>query len=181
MKFRNREEIKEILEINISDNEKRNLIANLKNHKTNLGRIILTDEELEIEEGQIWDNLQQATSWTDRNADNVEFRPEGGGKIKYVLHAEGIEGYQVQYLSFENLFNELYHEQDLDEETAEEIADKISSDEVYNELMKLLGSDGDMQNEAEILVPAETKFVIKEINDGRDDVGYIEVILRKVK
>lgn len=72
----------------------------------------------------------------------------------------------------------MYHEQDLDEETAEEIADKISSDEVYLELMKLLGSDGDMQNEAEILVPAETKMEIVEINDGREDVGYIEVILR---
>lgn len=105
----------------------------------------------------------------------------GGGEIKYVLHAEGVEGYQVQYLSFENLFNELYHEQDLDEETAEEIADKISSDEVYLELMRLLGSDGDMQNEAEILIPAETKFVIKEINDGRGDVGYIEIILKEVK
>lgn len=181
MKFKNREEIKNILEMSISDGEKKNLIANLKNHKTNLGRVISVNRELEIEEGQIWDNLQQATSWTDRNADNVEFRPEGGGEIKYVLYAEGVEGYQVQYLSFENLFNELYHEQDLDEETAEEIADKISSDEVYLELMRLLGSDGDMQNEAEILVPAETKLEIVEINDGRDDVGYIEVILREVK
>ena len=181
MRFRNREEIKSILEMNISDEKKKNLIANLKNYKTDIGRIILTDEEINLHEGQIWDNLQQATSWTDRNADNVEFRPEGGGKIKYVLHAEGVEGYQVQYLSFENLFNELYHEQDLDEETAEEIADKISSDEVYNELMKLLGSDGDMDSEAEILVPAETNFVIKEINDGRGDVGYIEIILKEAR
>ena len=181
MRFRNREEIKEILEMNISDNEKRNLIANLKNYKTDIGRIILVDEELEIEEGQIWDNLGKATSWTDRNADNVEFRPEGGGKIKYVLHVEGVEGYQVQYLSFENLFNELYHEQDLDEDTAEEIADKISSDEVYIELMRLLGSDGDMDSEAEVLVPSNTKLEIVEINDGRDDVGYIEVVLREVK
>jgi hypothetical protein len=181
MKFRNREEIKEILEMNISDNEKRNLIANLKNYKTDIGRIILVNEELEIEEGGIWSNLGKATSWTDRNANNVEFRPEGGGEIKYVLHAEGVEGYQVQYLSFENLFNELYHEQDLDEETAEEIADEVSSDEVYLELMKLLGSDGDMDSEAEVLVPSNTKLEIVEINDGRDDVGYIEVILKEVK
>ena len=181
MRFRNREEIKEILEMNISDNEKRNLIANLKNCKTDIGRIILVNEELEIEEGQIWDNLGKATSWTDRNADNVEFRPEGDGKIKYVLHAEGVEGYQVQYLSYDNIFNELYYNQDLDEEMADDIADEVSSDEVYLELMRLLGSDGDMQNEAEILVPAETNFVIKEINDGRGDVGYIEIILKEAK
>lgn len=182
MKFRNREEIKSILEMDITDGEKLNLIANLKNYKTDVGRIILVDEELEIEEGQIWDNLGKATSWTDRNADNVEFRPEGGGEIKYVLHVEGeVEGYQVQYLSHDNIFNELYYNQDLDEETADDIADEISNDEAYLELMYLLGSDGDMQNEAEILVPAETKMEIVEINDGREDVGCIEVILREVK
>jgi hypothetical protein len=181
MKFRNREEIKSILEMNISDNEKRNLIANLKNYKTDIGRIISVNRELEIEEGQIWDNLGKATSWTDRNASNVEFRPESGRKIKYVLYAEGVEGYQVQYLSYDNIFNELYYNQDIDEEIADDIADEISNDEVYLELMRLLGSDGDMQNEAEILVPATTNFIIKEINDGRDDVGYIEVILKEVK
>ena len=181
MRFRNREEIKEILEMNISDNEKRNLIANLKNYKTDIGRIILVNEELEIEEGEIWSNLGKATSWTDRNADNVEFRPEGGGKIKYVLHVEGVEGYQVQYLSYDNVFNELYYERDLEEEVADRIADRIANDEVYLELMRLLGSDGDMQNEAEILVPAETKLEIVEINDGREDVGYIEIILKEAK
>lgn len=181
MKFRNKEKIKSILEMNIADGEKINLIANLKNYKTDIGRIILVDEELEIEEGQIWDNLGKATSWTDRNADNVEFRPEGGGKIKYVLHAEGVEGYQVQYLSYDNVFNELYYERDLEEEVADRIADEVSSDEIYLELMRLLGSDGDMQNEAEILVPAETKLEIVEINDGREDVGYIEIILKEVK
>lgn len=181
MKFKNREEIKEILEMNIADGEKINLIANLKNYKTDIGRIILTDEELNLHEGQIWDNLQQATSWTDRNADNVEFRPEGGGEIKYVLHVEGVEGYQVQYLSYDNVFNELYYERDLEEEVADRIAEEVSSDEIYLELMKLLGSDGDMDSEAEILVPAETKMEIVEINDGRDDVGYIEIILKEAK
>ena len=181
MRFRNREEIKEILEMNISDNEKRNLIANLKNYKTDIGRIILVNEELEIEEGEIWSNLGKATSWTDRNADNVEFRPEGGGEIKYVLHVEGVEGYQVQYLSYDNVFNELYYERDLEEEVADRIADEVSSDEVYLELMRLLGSDGDMDSEAEVLVPSNTKLEIVEINDGRDDVGYIEVVLREVK
>jgi len=69
----------------------------------------------------------------------------------------------------------------MDEDEADEIAYEISNDEVYVELMDLLGSDGDMDNEAEILVPAETKFEIVEINDGREDTGYIEIILREVK
>lgn len=84
-------------------------------------------------------------------------------------------------MSYDNIFNELYYERDLEEEVADRIADEVSNDEVYIELMRLLGSDGDMQNEAEILVPATTNFIIKEINDGRDDVGYIEVILKEVK
>lgn len=46
--------------------------------------------------------------------------------------------------------------------------------------MELLGSDADMESEAEILIPAETVFRIKEINDGREDVGYIEVILEQI-
>lgn len=182
MKFNNREEIKEILQKEISNEEKRNLIANLKNYKSEIGRIISTDYELDIEEGQVWDNLGKSTSWTDRNADNVEFKPELGGEIKYVLQVEGeIEGYQVQYLSHEKIFDELYYNQDLDEDEADEIACEISEDEVYLELMDLLGSDGDMSNEAEILVPAETKLRIKEINDGRADMGYIEVILEEIE
>lgn len=182
MEFKNREQIKEILSMNIEDEEKKNLIANLKNHKTDIGRIIAVDEELNIREGQVWDNLEKATSWTDRNAGNAEFKPEGGGEIKYVLHVEGeVEGYRVQYLSHESIFNELYYNQDLDEDEADEIAYQISSDEVYVELMDLLGSDGDMDNEAEILIPAETKLQIVEINDSREDVGHIEVILREVK
>lgn len=166
MKFNNREEIKNILEMNVDSSEKKNLIANLKNCKTDIGRIISTDYELDIEEGQIWDNKGVATSWTDRNVDNVEFRPEGGGEIKYVLHVVSeVEGYQVQY----------FPKGETDE------LDELAFDEVYEELMHLLGSDGDMRNEAEILVPAETKFRIKEINDGREDIGYIEILLEEVK
>lgn len=182
--FKNREEIKQILEMNITDAEKRNLIANLRNHKTNVARVITTNYELDIEEGQMWDNQGKATSWTDINDENAdrEFTPEASGKIEYILKVEGeVEGYKVQYLSHERLFNEFYYEQNMDEEEADDLAYEISNDEVYQELMDLLGSDGDMASEAEILVPAETKLRIKEINDGREDVGYIEVVLEVVK
>lgn len=182
--MKNREQIKEILEMNISDEEKKNKIANIKNHKTDVARTIVVDEELNIRKGQAWDNLGVATSWTDRNIeiDTTGFKPETDGEIEYILFVDGeVEGYQVQYLGYDKLFEELYHEKDMGEDEADELAYELSNDEVYVELMELLGSDGDMDNEAEILVPAETEFRIKEINDGREDVGYIEVILKEVK
>lgn len=181
--MKNREDIKNILEMNISNQEKKNLIANLKNYKTLVGRAISVDLELNLEEGQIWDNKGFATSWSDRNDENGEaFNIETEREVNYILKVEGeLKGYKVQYLSYDNLFEEFFYEKDMDETEAEELADEISSDKVYEELMNLLGSDGDMKKEAEILIPAETKLQIKEINDGREDVGYIEVILEEIK
>ena len=181
MRFNNREEIKEILQKDISNEEKRNLIANLKNYKTDLYRVISVDEELNLEIGQVWDNLGRATSWTDRNAEirNMGFSPELGGEVEYVLSVEGIEGYKVQYLQFDYLLDLLSEE--MEQEEAEELAYEISNDEVYLELMDLLGADADMVDEAEVLVPAETKMEIVEIRDCRKDEGYIEVVLREVK
>ena len=181
MKFNNKEEIKNILEMDITKKEKRNLIANIKNYKTDLARIIAVDEELKIEEGQMWDNFGIATSWADVNAEtnNVGFSCEMGGEIEYILKVEKIDGYKVQYFNYYNIFDKL--EPELGEDEAHEKADAIANDEVYTELMDLLGSDGDMIDEAEVLVPAETKFEIVEINDGREDTGYIEVILKEIK
>ncbi|MGF7059300.1 hypothetical protein [Brassicibacter mesophilus] len=173
MKFKNREEIKNILEMNITDKEKKNLIANLKNIKTDIGRIICTNYELDIKEGQAWNNKGVATSWTDRNDDNSEFKPEASRDIKYLLHVENeVAGYKVQYFNYDDL-EELGLEED-------EI-DELLEDEVYNQTMSLLGSDADMKNEAEILVPAETKFKIKEISDAREDEGYIYILLEEIK
>lgn len=182
IQFKHRDKIKAILEMNISDQEKKNLIANLKTCKTDVARVIVTNQELNIKKGDIWDNQGKATSWSDMNDENnnATFIPETTRAIEYVLKAENVEGYKVQYLSYERLFHYFYYDLDMKEDEADELADKISSDKVYNELMHLLGSDGDMASEAEILVPAETQFIIKEINDGRDDVGYIEVILEKI-
>lgn len=174
MKFNNREEIKEILEMDITNEEKRNLIANIKNIKADLGRVIRVDEELNIKVGDIWNNLNQATSWTNRDKENESFKTENDGEIEYILQFENgeIEGYEVQYLQFDELVDN-----GMDEDEAEELAE----DEIYLELMDLLGSDAEMKLEAEVLVPAETKFEIVEINDGREDVGYIEIILKEVK
>lgn len=173
MKFKNREEIKAILEMNISNSEKKNLIANLKNYKGKLVRTIATNYELDIDEGQIW-NIDEAESWAKYGN---EFVPETEGKYIYSLVTEDeIEGYEVQYFDFDNLFNKFYIDEDMSEEESEKAAEELAEDKVYLELMDLLGSSGDMEKEQEILVP-KTKLKIKEINDGREDVGYIEIIL----
>lgn len=174
MKFNNKEQIKEILEMDITNKEKRNLIANIKNITADLGRSIKVDEELKLEVGQEWNNLNQATSWTNRDKENEGFKTENDGEIEYILQFENgeIEGYEVQYLQFDELVDN-----GMDEGEAEELAE----DEVYIELMDLLGSDADMKLEAEVLVPAETKFEIVEINDGREDIGYIEIILKEIR
>lgn len=181
IRFNSREEIKNILEMNISDVEKRNLIANLKNIKADLGRVIKVDEELDIRVGQEWNNLGRATSWTNRDKENEGFKTENEGEIEYILQFEDgeVEGYEVQYFDFDTIFEKLA--EDMNEEEAEELAEKLAEDEVYIELMSLLGSDAEMNLEAEVLVPAETKFEIVEINDGREDVGYIEIILKEIK
>lgn len=148
------------------------MIARLKNHKTDLGRILAVDHELDIRAGQIWDNKNEATSWTDRNKDNVEFKTELGGDIKYLLQIEGnVAGYEVQYFDYDEL-EELGLEED-------EI-DELLEDEVYEELMNLLGTDADFKDEAEVLVPRDTKLIITEVEDARDDTGYIHVTLREV-
>ena len=172
--MKNKQEIKAILETEITDGEKRNLIANIKNVTADLGRLIRTDQELEIKVGQEWNNLNQATSWTNRDKENEGFKPENDGEIEYMLQFENgkVEGYEVEYLDFETLVDD-----GMDEDEAEELAE----DETYLELMDLLGSDADMKLEAEVLVPAETKFEIVEINDAREEEGYIEVILKEIK
>lgn len=173
MLFKEREKIKEILNMNISKEEKKNMIANLKNYKTDLSRIINTDGLLNLEIGQKWNNLGKATSWTDVNAEinNMGFRTELENEIEYVLRVEDVAGYQLQYLNFDSL-----EELEIDEDLIDEILD----DEIYIMLMDILGSDAEMEDEAEILVPAETEMIIKEINDCRDYEGYIEVILKAI-
>ena len=173
MKFNNREEIKEILQMNISNEEKRNLIANIKNIKVDLGRIIKVDYELDLGIGQEWDNLGKATSWTNRDKENEGFKAENDGEIEYVLQFENgaVEGYEVQYLQLEEL---------IDNGMNEDEAEELVEDTVYIELMDLLGSDADMSLEAEVIVPAETKLEIVEINNGMNDMGYIEIILKEI-
>lgn len=183
MKFNNREENKEILSTNISDEEKKNAIANLKNCRTDAMRIIEVDEELDLKIGEIWNNKGKAESWTDINDDNAgsAFIPETKGKITYLLEVKNVEGYKLQYFSYDKLFETFYYDENMEEDAADELAHKLSNDEVYVKLMELLGSDGDMENEREILVPSETKMRIVETSDERDETGYIHVSLEIVE
>src|SRR5690606_7774585 len=107
------------------------------------------------------------------------FMPETTRGITYVLEVEGVEGYKVQYFDYDNLYDKLYGE-GMSESQADEIASKLSNDKVYQDLMFLLGSDGSMESERELLVPAETKMRIVEISDEREETGYIHVKLEVV-
>ena len=151
-----RNEIKEILNKNISDEEKKEMIAKLNNTTTDLARIIKTSELLDLEEDQIVDNL--GLSWTDQNDRNNTqgFEVETNNNITYLFTVENASGYKVEYLE--------------DEE-----------DEVYQDLCFLLGTDVDCFRECEVLVNKETKFEIKNIYDERDEVGIITVELKVVK
>lgn len=174
MKFNKKMEIKNILEMNITDQEKKEMIANLKNYKGELVRTIVTDYELDLQEGQEW-NIEKAQSWAKYGN---EFIAETSGEITYSLIIEDeVEGYEVQYFDYDNIFNKLYIDEDMNEEEAEKIAETLSEDETYTELMDLLGSAGDMEQEQEVLVPGNTKLKIKEILDGREDIGHIEIRL----
>lgn len=152
-------------------------IANLKTTTTDISRIITVDEELDLEEGQIVSNL--GNSWTDINDDNLDkvFTPVVDREIEYIFFAENVSGYKVQYFDYDDLFNKYYIDEDMTEDDADDLAEKISENEVYVNFMNLIGSSGEMKKECEMLVSNEQKFKIKEINDGREDVGYIEIIL----
>ncbi len=163
MKINNRKELKEILETNISNEEKKNKIAELKNIKTHAMRVIEVDNELDLKVGQIWKD-EKATSWSDTNKEGSEFRVENSKEVQYLLEVEDVEGYEVQY--FEKGIS--------DEE------DDLAFDEVYEEVMNLLGSDGDMGDEREVLVPADTKMKIVDMSDERDETGYIYIKLKTI-
>lgn len=165
--FKNRYEIKNILDMNISDAEKKELIAQLKNIKTNIGRSIMISEE-EVQyflnlENTVIDNL--GLSWTDREDDNNEgFTSETLNDVEIVFHANNVKGYKLQY------FNEFLIED-------EDLLYELLEDEVYENLMDLLGSDNEMYKESEVLVSNDVCFKVIEVNDGREDVGFIEIKL----
>ena len=167
--LKKREEIRQILEMNISDNEKIEKIAKLNTITTDINRIILIDnvEDLELEEGQTVNNL--GNSWADRNKNCEYMTTEGMGNIKVILAANNVSGYEVQYLNLDYLMYDL----DLDEEEAEE----IEFDEVYQELLELLGTDSDASQESEVLVSNDTRFKVSKIYGYDEDANSIEVEL----
>lgn len=181
--FKNKDEIRNILDMEISDDEKKEKIAKIRNVTADIGRVIWADELLDFTEGQIVEGLGR--SWSDRDDENMEsFVAENDyGDVEYIFHlkSDSVQGYKLQYFNYDDVFDYLYNELDMEEDKADELATEISEDETYIELMELLGSDGDMRSEAEILVPNSQKFKVDEILDGREDEGYITIILEPIK
>ena len=162
--LKRREEIKNILEMEIADEDKINLLGSIVTiENADLGRVVtLVDSEVEEwlnkEEGSTVTEL--GNCWTDRDDENLgNFQPMNQHDEEIVFYVNGAKGYKVEY------FTE-YLENELDEE-----------DEVYEELMELLGSDGDMYEEAEVIVNNNTEYIIDYISDARDEEGYIIVNL----
>lgn len=166
--LKKREQIKQILELNLSEEQKIEKIANLNTIKTDINRVILIDdiEDLELEEGQTVKNL--GNSWADSNKDCEYMAEDEMGNVEVVFTAEDVEAYEVQYLDIDHLMFDL----DIEEEEAEEIA----LDEVYQDLLWLLGTDADASQEAEILVSNEKEFTVKEISID-ESINLIEVKL----
>lgn len=176
--LKNRNEIKEILEMNISDNDKIDRIAKLGTTRTDIGRVILTDELLDWKEGQIITKVGR--HWADRNNNNISnigYQPDSGmGDIEYFISVENVKGYKVPYYN-EYYFQELGYDYD---ESIDKAAE-MEEDEVYRGLLDLIGSDPDMEDECEILISNDKKFKIDLICDERDETGYITVELVEVK
>lgn len=176
--LKNREEIKEILEMDISSEEKVDRIAKLGNTRTDIGRVIMAHDLLDWKEGDIITNVGQ--HWADRNdkkIGDIGYQPDSGlGDIEYFVFAYDVEGYKIPYYD-ESYFLDLGYDYD----EAEEMAERAEEDEVYIGLLNLIGSGPNMANECEILIPNDKKFRIDSIYDERDEVGNITVELKAVK
>ena len=171
-----RTELKGILEMNISDEDKMDRIAELGTPKTDIARVILSDELLAWEEGQIIEKVGR--HWADRNDENISnigYQADSGmGEIEYMVFAEDITGYKIPY------YNETYFEElGYDYDEAIDKAEEMGEDEVYRALLDLVGSEADMQDECEILISNNKKFEVDLICDERDEVGSITVELIK--
>lgn len=68
------------------------------NCKANIGRIIKPSYQLELEEGDLYDNLGKVESWTEENDDGEAFKPEADyGEYTYLLQCEDVPCHRVDY------------------------------------------------------------------------------------
>lgn len=179
MKYR--EEVEKILQSHIADKRKIELISQLNTHTTTIGKLILmTDEEISnLKIGQIITNI--GNKWKDLNdinAANENDAPENlYGCRKVYMSCDDVSGYKVEYLN-ENYFTEIF---DCDDEKIEQELEKVEKDQIYQDLMCLIESDPDMQNECMILISNNTKFIIDDIINDEDQECYFVKLTKIVK
>lgn len=183
LKFR--EEIKEILKLEVSKEDKINALGNLKTTKTDVSRMMMLSEEeveeiLKLEEGQEVSEI--GNHFTDKNDENAvlsEFEALNDG-ICVVFEITDVEGYKLQYLDAERLEEEFFKtmtEDEMEEKGIFELIDKSVEDEVYIELIDLLGSDARYYKECEVILDNNNVYEVEHISDERDELGQITVEL----
>lgn len=74
----------------------KNEIAKNINHTADIARIISVNYELDLEEGQIYNNRGLTESWSDRSRSAQAFEPLVEG-IDYVFYANNVPCYLVDY------------------------------------------------------------------------------------
>lgn len=161
--FKYKEQLKEILAMELSDNEKKDLIGELETTKTDVARQILVseyeaEEFLELEEGEIIEDLgRHFADRNDKNISNMGYTPSRHlGNVQVMFYIYNVKGYKLQYL------------EDLEDET-------------YLAVMDLFGSGAEMQNECEIILSNNNKYEVYYICDERDEVGCITIELDLVE
>lgn len=174
-KFRN--EIKEILEMDLEEKDKLDKIAELKTTTTEAGRVISVREDEALEwldmEGEIVKGIGR--HWTDANGDNIlseDFNNETQRDMDVVFKVENVKGYKVQYFG-ERALCRVFE----DDEEMYNFINEMEEDEVYQGVMDLIGTDADMSNEQEIIISNNTEFIVDYVSDSRDEEGHIIVNL----
>lgn len=175
--FKFREEIKTILGMDIEDYDKLDKIAEVATTTTDATRVISVRED----EGLKWlDKIGERVTgigrhWADVNGDHLlssAFENETQKEVEVVFFVNDVKGYKVQYFG-EKAMGSLFE----DEDAMYEFIDKMEEDEVYQEIMDLIGSDADMENEQEFIISNNTEFIVDNVYDARNEEGFIVVNL----
>lgn len=74
----------------------KNELANQINHTINIVRTISVNWELDIIEGQLYDNQGKAESWSDDSC-TKSFENECSNQIKYVFYCSNVPCHKVDY------------------------------------------------------------------------------------
>ena len=72
-------------------------IAQKINHTADLGRVVKTNYQLDLAEGQIYDNRGKCESWSDRDLCTEAFISETDGEYTYIFYCDQVPCHKVDY------------------------------------------------------------------------------------